>query len=160
MIDNLNIKIKENLTSKDLDNIKEDNLLIKKEIEEIKKVLPIAELKLPEEVVRLRNEREDIKVFLESLEMQFVNDRISKAEYEDVRKKNVKKLNDINEQLEKEWKNVERMLRGEPPETEQVEEKPKKKSTKKKKEKKKEKSQNKKEDRRKKILDDLKKLKV
>jgi hypothetical protein len=157
-IDSLNIKLKDYVQKDDLNVFREDNLLIKKEIEKINKVLPVAEIKLPEEVIKLRKEREDIEMFLESLESQFANDKISKAEYEDVRRSNLKKLEDIEDKLEKEWKDIDKMIKAEKPEEtpKEGEEKKKSKVRTKKKAKKKRKSQS---SRKKKILSELKKMK-
>jgi hypothetical protein len=110
-IDSLNVKFEGYITKKDLDSFREDNLLIKKEIEEIKKVLPVAELKLPENIINLRKEREDIKMLLDSLEDQHIVGKISRDEYENIKDANMKRLEEIRSLLEKEWKNVENLIK-------------------------------------------------
>jgi hypothetical protein len=110
-IDSLNVKFEGYVTKKDLDSFREDNMLIKKEIEEIKKVLPVAELKLPENIINLRKEREDIKMLLDSLEDQRTAGKISRNEYESIKDANVKRLEEIRSLLENEWKNVENLIK-------------------------------------------------
>jgi hypothetical protein len=110
-IDSLNVKFEGYITKKDLDSFREDNLLIKKEIEEIKKVLPVAELKLPENIINLRKEREDIKMLLDSLEDQHIVGKISRDEYESIKDANMKRLEEVRSLLEKEWKNVENLIK-------------------------------------------------
>jgi hypothetical protein len=109
-IDGLNVKFEGYITKKDLDSFKEDNILIKKQIEDIKKVLPIAELKLPESIINLRKEREDIKLLLDSLEDQTNKGKISKIDYEAMKNANMKKLENIRVDLEKEWKKIGKLL--------------------------------------------------
>jgi hypothetical protein len=115
-IDDINVKFEGYVTKKDLDAFREDDMLIKKQIENIKKVLPVVELKLPESIINLRKEREDIRLLLESLEEQYAKGKISKNEYETVKNANIKKLESIRIDLEKEWKKVEKIIK--PPEKE------------------------------------------
>ncbi len=110
-IDSLNVKFEGYITKKDLDAFKEDNMLIKKQIEDIKKVLPIAELKLPEDIINLRKEREDIKLLLESLEEQHERGKISKDEFTNIKDANLKRLEEIRLSLEDEWKKVGEFLK-------------------------------------------------
>jgi len=130
-IDSLNVKFEGYITKKDIDAFKEDNMLIKKQIEDIKKVLPIADLKLPENIISLRKEREDINLLLESLEEQCARGKISKDEFAKIKDANTKRLEEIRTSLESEWKNIEDLIKpaekeeAEPAKTE--EEKPKKK---------------------------------
>ena len=127
--DSLNVKFEGYVTKKDLDSFREDSMLIKKEIEDIKKVLPVAELKLPENIINLRKEREDIKMLLDSLEDQRTAGKISRDEYESIKDANVKRLEEIRSLLEKEWKNVETLIKpaegvGEEKKAEEETEKP------------------------------------
>jgi len=130
-IDALNVKFEGYISKKDLDSFKEDSILIKKQMDEIKKVLPIAELKLPENLINLRKEREDIRLLLESLEEQVARGKISKSDYQSIREANNKKLEKIRADLEKEWKKIGIKItppgkEEEVPETEiKVEERPK-----------------------------------
>jgi hypothetical protein len=116
-IDVLNVKFEGYVTKKDLDVFREDNVLIKKQIEDIKKILPVAELKLPENIINLRKEREDIKLLLGSLEEQYVKGKISKEEYEGIKSANIKRLEGIRTNLENEWKKIEKLIK--PPEKEE-----------------------------------------
>jgi len=133
-IDSLNVKFEGYITKKDIDAFKEDNMLIKKQIEDIKKVLPIADLKLPENIINLRKEREDINSLLESLEEQCVRGKVSKDEFAKIKDANTKRLEEIRTSLESEWKNIGDLIKPaekeEPEEAEPAkmkEEKPKKK---------------------------------
>ena len=110
-IDSVNVKFEGYITKKDLDSIKEDNMLIKKDVEDVKKVLPIVELKLPENIIDLRKEREDIKMLLDSLDEQRIAGKIARDEYENIKSANMKRLEEIGITLEKEWKNVEDLIK-------------------------------------------------
>jgi hypothetical protein len=107
----LNVKLKEYVPKSDMEDIKGEIIMVKKQMDEIKKVLPVAELKLPENMINLRKEKEDIEMFLESLESQHIEGKINKAEYEEMKKINVKKLNDVESKLEKEWKDIDRVMK-------------------------------------------------
>ncbi|MFH0929002.1 MAG: methyl-accepting chemotaxis protein [Candidatus Aenigmatarchaeota archaeon] len=177
-IDTLNIRLKEYVSKEDLDDFKEEVILIKKQIDEIKKVLPVADLKLPEELIKLRKEKEDIEMFLDSLETQAIQHKINKAEYEEMKRLNEKKLDGIRAKLEAQWKDIEIMLHPEAAKKEAVpiepepreqpksekaksdEAKKKPKKVKKRERKKTKKKANGLEDQKKKILKDLKELKV
>jgi hypothetical protein len=110
-IDTLNIKFEGYITKKDLDSFKEDMMLIKKQLEDIKKVLPVAELKLPENIINLRKEREDIRLFLDSLEEQFSGGKITKEEVENIKDANLKRLEEIRTSLDSEWKKIEKLIK-------------------------------------------------
>jgi hypothetical protein len=110
-IDSLNVKLKDYVSKSDMEDIKGEIVMVKKQMDEIKKVLPIAELKLPENMIKLRKDKEDIEMFLDSLESQHIEGKINKAEYEELKKINVKKLNDVESKLEKEWKDIDRVMK-------------------------------------------------
>ena len=157
-IDSLNVKLKDYVSKSDMENVKQEFIMIKKQIDEVKKVLPVAELKLPENMIKLRKDKEDIEMFLESLETQRIEGKISKAEYEELKRINVKKLDDIMAKLQKEWKDIDRVMKPEEEEGETTEDSQgdvvkKRKSKRKSKSKKNAKSER---DRKKKILKDLK----
>ena len=158
-IDNLNVKLKDYVSKDDNDEIRKEILLVKKQIEEIKKVLPIAELKLPENMIKLRKDKEDIEMFLESLETQAIEGKIDKAEYEEMKKINLKKLKDIENKLKKEWNDIDRVIKPDEPEEKETEEDAQEKVEKKAKKKRKRKAKKKtktESDRKKKILKGLK----
>ena len=158
-IDSVNVKLKEYVSKSDLEDIKGEIIMVKKQMDEIKKVLPVAELKLPENMIKLRKDKEDIEMFLESLESQRIEGKINKAEYEEMKKINLKKLDDVERSLEREWKDIDRVMKpdaeeGETEEDAQVSAMKKKKSKRNvKKARKKAKNE---KDRKKKILKDLK----
>ena len=112
-VDSLNLKLKEYVSKSDLEDFRGEIIMVKKQMDEIKKVLPVAELKLPENMIKLRKDKEDIEMFLDSLETQRVEGKINKAEYEEMKKINVKKLNDVESKLAKEWKDIDRVMKPE-----------------------------------------------
>jgi hypothetical protein len=120
-IDSVNVKFEGYVTKKDLDVFKEDNVLIKKDIEDIRKILPVAELKLPEKLINLRKEREDINLLIDSLDEQHSNGKISKEEYESIKNANMKRLEEIRVSLENEWKKVAVLIKPEKEEAAQTE---------------------------------------
>ncbi len=131
-IDALNVKFESYVSKKDMNVFKEDILLIKKQLENVNKVLPLVELKLPEIIIDLRKEREDILLLLDSLQEQYENKKISKEEYESFKTGNEKRLGEIEAELKEEWKKVEKMLKlskeekkEEVPKPEEKKEKPK-----------------------------------
>ena len=116
-VDALGLKVENLPTKNDLDTLRTDLLAMQKEIEEMKKVLPLLDAKLPETIVSLRKERESILLFLESLEEQFKTKAISRSDYEDAKKKSMAKLASIEKSLREEWKTLEAMVsKGSAPE--------------------------------------------
>jgi len=109
-VDEINARFENISTKKDLESIKSDILLIQKQIEEINKVLPIVKTRLPETIENLKREKDDILLFLNSLEDQLKSGVISVGEYEEVKKKNLQRLAEVNRELEKQWKLVEEIL--------------------------------------------------
>lgn len=110
-LDALNVKFESYVSKRDLEEIKEDIIVMKKQIEEINKVLPIVQVKLPETIIDLRKNRDDILLLLSSMEEKMREGKISKEEYESVKRINEKKLREIEELLRKEWKKVEKMVK-------------------------------------------------
>ncbi|MEM5879067.1 MAG: hypothetical protein QXU74_01060 [Candidatus Aenigmatarchaeota archaeon] len=110
-IDEMNVKFEGYVTKKDLEKFQEDLILIQKQIQEINKVLPMVEVKLPETIVNLRRERDDVIAFLNYLEEQFKAKKISKEEYEKIKETNKKKLEKIEKELRKEWEKIEKWIK-------------------------------------------------
>jgi len=111
-IDALNVRFGSYFTIKDMEEFKQEFLFVKKQMEEVSKILPIAELKLPEDIIKLRREREDIKMLLDSVDEQFLGGKMSEKEYENVKSGNMKKLERIERRLKEEWKRFEAMMGG------------------------------------------------
>jgi hypothetical protein len=109
-VDEINARFETIPTKKDLEGIRSDILIVQKQIDEINKVLPIVKTKLPETIEKLKREKEDILIFLDSLEDQLRSGAISVGEYEEVRKKNLQRLADVEKRLEREWKLVEEII--------------------------------------------------
>jgi hypothetical protein len=123
LVDELNLKLEGFSTKKDLELVKGDILVIQKQIEEINKVLPAIQTKIPEPIVELKKEKEDIMLFLDSLEDQLKKGIISIGEYERVKRENLQRLKEIDEELKEKWeKIIEALSKGEVPEVEGKEE--------------------------------------
>ena len=115
-VDGINTRIDNLPTKKDLDVIKADIIVLKKQVEEINKVLPVVQARLPETIESVRRERESILLFMDSLQEQVKSGKISIGEYEEIKKKNMKKLADIENKLKKEWEKIEEIVsKGEIP---------------------------------------------
>ncbi len=110
-IDALNVKFESYVSKKDLGVFREDILIIKKQLENINKILPLAEVKLPENIIDLRKEREDILLLLDSLQEQYENKKITRAEYKNFKEGNETRLKEIEKQLASEWKKIERIIK-------------------------------------------------
>jgi hypothetical protein len=98
-IDALNAKFEGYVSKKDLDVFREDMMIIKKQIESVNKVLPLVDLKLPQEIIDLRREREDILLLLRSLQDQYENKKIDKSEYMSFKEGNQKRMEEIDRDL-------------------------------------------------------------
>jgi len=109
-IDAINARLNDVITRKDLDTTRQDILLLHNHLEEIQKVLPLLETKMPETIAALREERGNIQLFLESLADHYKSRTITSVEYEEAKRKNMAKLAKIEEQLRDEWKKVEGMV--------------------------------------------------
>ncbi|HKZ45622.1 MAG TPA: hypothetical protein VJ343_02860 [archaeon] len=110
-IDGLNVKFESYVSKKDLDAFKEDVFVIKKQIEEINKILPMLQINFPESMITLRKDKEDILMFLDSVEEQLRAGKLIRSEYEKIKESNKKKLKEIDEQLDREWKILEKVLK-------------------------------------------------
>lgn len=114
-VDGINVRFESYVSKKDLEDFREEVFAIKKEVENIDKVLPMVNEKLPDEILELRKEREDINMLLASLQEQLNSRQISKVEYDSFKESNEKRLREIGRQLDKEWKKLEK--RGKQEET-------------------------------------------
>jgi len=121
-VDELNLKLEGFSTKKDLELVKGDILVIQKQIEEINKVLPAIQTKIPEPIAELKKEKEDITLFLDSLEDQLKKGIISIGEYERVKRENLQRLKEIDDELKEKWeKIIEALSKGEPLEVKEKE---------------------------------------
>lgn len=100
----------------DIAKVNNDIMLLQRQIENINKMVPVLQSNVPEPIIRLRQERDDIKIFLESLETQFKSGKLKLRDYEGIKKKNLAKLKSLEKALEREWKSVEEMFRKRPKE--------------------------------------------
>ncbi|MCX8191148.1 MAG: hypothetical protein N3D78_03135 [Candidatus Aenigmarchaeota archaeon] len=109
-LEEINSKLENVATLKDIDAIRYDFLTLKNQIEEINKVLPIVETKIPETIIKLREERDDLLTLIKSLEEQSKEGKISKKSYEESKKKALRRLEKIREELIREWKKIESFI--------------------------------------------------
>jgi chromosome segregation ATPase len=108
-LDGLNVKFEGYSTKKDLDQNRDDIIFLKKELETIKKSMGLIQSTLPEPIVELRKQRDDIKIFLDSVEEQMKGGKIKISDYENMKKKNIEKLKTIENSIQSEWKIIEAM---------------------------------------------------
>jgi hypothetical protein len=114
-IDALNVKFEGYVSKSDLDAFREEMFSVQKQLENVDKVLPMVNEKLPEDIINLRKEREDIQMLLESLQEQFQNKKISKAEYYSFKENNEKRVKEIEKELEREWKKYDKSKKPDKP---------------------------------------------
>ena len=112
-MDGMNVKLEGFIAKKDMDDVKQDMIGINKQIEEMNKILPIADAKLPENITNYRKDKDDITMFLGSLEDQYKRGRVSKQEYESVKIANIRKLGELKANLENEWRKLEQTVAAE-----------------------------------------------
>jgi uncharacterized coiled-coil DUF342 family protein len=106
----INTRLENVATLKDIESLRTDIMSIRTQIDEINKVLPIAEAKIPETIKRLREERDDILLLLQSLETELKQGKISLGDYNSSKSKALEKLRRIEDQLIEEWKKVEKFI--------------------------------------------------
>jgi chromosome segregation ATPase len=114
-LDAIGIKFEGYTTKKEMEEEKEDILILNKEQESIKNVMAIVQTNVPEPILRLRKDREDIKLFLDSLDDQMKSGKLKMVDYESVKRKNIEKLKLIDDELVREWKKFEVLLKNAPP---------------------------------------------
>ncbi len=116
-VDDLGLKFENYSTKKDLQDEKQDLMIISKELDGLKDNLGILQSKVPETITVLRKEREDIQMFLDHLDEQLKAGAIQKIEYENVKTKNMDKLKLLDNSLREEWKKFEKAMATAPKET-------------------------------------------
>ncbi len=101
--DGLNIKFESYVEKKDMTTLKEDMADIQKKIEELRKIMkkavPFADVQIPEELVSLQAEREDIESLLSSVEYEHEKKQIADSEYLSIKEKNEARLKEIKEKI-------------------------------------------------------------
>lgn len=113
-IDEINVKLDGFSTKKDLEMIKGDLLVLQKQVEEINSALGAIRTRIPEPIEQLKKEKESIEFFLSSLEEQLKDGRISLGEYEKIRKNNLERIKEIEDELREKWeKIIEAISKGE-----------------------------------------------
>lgn len=111
-MDGLNARMNELMTKKDLDTVREDVMVLQRQMEEFNKALPIVDSKMPETIALLRNERNNVLLFMDTLKEHFRSGIINAVEFEDAKRKNMAKLAKIESDLKQEWRNFQAMVQS------------------------------------------------
>ncbi|MCS7123298.1 MAG: hypothetical protein RMJ17_01855 [Candidatus Aenigmarchaeota archaeon] len=111
-ISEINAKIENLATNKDLDAVRSSIAILDTQIKEFEKSLPLIDAKIPETIKRLRDERDDLIILLESLKNQLKEGKISIGDYEKSKANTEKRIKEIEDKLIEEWKRVEKFLEG------------------------------------------------
>jgi len=109
-LEGINARLENSATLKDLESFRADLFSFKTQIDEINKVMPIVETKIPETIKRLREERDDVLLLLKSLEEELKQGKISQEDYNNSKKKAMQKLREIEDKLIDEWKRIEKFI--------------------------------------------------
>ena len=113
-LDSIGIKFEGYTTKKEMEEEKQDIFILGKQQDDIKNAMAIVQGSVPEPILQLRKEREDIKLFLDSLDEQVKGGKIKAVDYETAKKNNIEKLKVIDSQLLAEWKKFEKMSKEAP----------------------------------------------
>ena len=109
-IEGINARLENMATLKDLESFRTDVASLRSQIDEINKVLPIVEAKIPESIKRLREERDDVLLLINSLDEELKQGKISLGDYNSSKSKALEKLRKIEDQLIEEWKKIEKFI--------------------------------------------------
>lgn len=109
-IDEIGIRIEGLTPRKDFESYLNDIMILKKQVEEASRIIPMMKIKLPEPIQKLSKERDEVNAMLDVLEEQVKNGTISVGEYEKLKKANEKKLKFVEDALESEWKKIEKII--------------------------------------------------
>jgi hypothetical protein len=104
--DGVNIKFEGYATKKDFQTLEEDLIVIKKQIEDISKALPMIKINLPEPILEIRKGMDDIHLLLNSVEEQYRNGKIRLTDYNKIRDINKKKLEEMQNEIKDEWNRI------------------------------------------------------
>lgn len=111
-VDDLELDVEDAVEEDELEKLRERIQELESQLEEYGKIAPLADMSLPEPIVQLREKRNDIESFLEDLETQHEEGKISTSEYERIKDANEQKLEDIREKLVKAWQGAEDVIEG------------------------------------------------
>jgi hypothetical protein len=109
-VETIDTRLENVATLKDIESFRADIMSIRSQIDEINKVLPITEAKIPETIKRLREERDDVLLLIKSLETELQLGKISLGDYNLAKSKALEKLRKIEDQLIEEWKRIEKFI--------------------------------------------------
>lgn len=105
-IDRINLTFENYMSKKDLDTLNQDLTMMKTQVQDLNKALPIIKLKAPESIANLKKEKDDIEMLMSTLKEEKDRGKITEKEYKRITKKNDLKLRKLDVQLEKEWKKI------------------------------------------------------
>jgi hypothetical protein len=111
-IDRINVGLENYMTKKDLDAMNAQIALMQGQLSELNKALPMLQMKMPENISLLRNEKDDIAMFMTSLEEQMNQGKIPRKEFEKIKEKNNAKLVELDDKLKREWEKVSKLIPG------------------------------------------------
>ncbi len=101
-VDDINIKIGKLASEEELFKLKEMLNDFTKDLEEVKKAvktgIPFVG-PLPEEVQKLQQKKDEIKILLDSIDEQYKSRKLKEDEYKKIREANLQKLADIDQQI-------------------------------------------------------------
>ncbi len=120
-VDRLNLNFENYMSKKDMDSITQEMNMLQTSIQELSKALPIVQMKVPENIMLLKKEKEDIDLFMRTLREQMETGRLGKEEYETIRMKNDQKLASIDDELRKQWEMFSHLATSAKPEDEKKE---------------------------------------
>jgi len=109
-VDSLNIKFEDYITKRDINEFKEELIMIHGQLEHLNSITPIAEFKIPEKIKNLKREKGDIKTLLESLKENYEDGGMSEKEYGIAKKRNEMKITKIDDKLDDEWAKLKRFI--------------------------------------------------
>ena len=109
-IDEINLKMDESATKKDFSSFSGEIMILRKQMEEVQRLVPLLKVKIPEPIEKLGKDKEEIKAMLEMLDSQQASGTISKQEYDKLKKANENKLKKTEDAIDNEWKRIEKFI--------------------------------------------------
>lgn len=106
-VDTITVNLDSYSAKSDFEKFKGDVLALQESMGRIRTsldaVIPLVQLKLPDSIKSLREEKEGIETLLSSIADEVKKGRVPRSEYEKAKARNMKRLSEIDEKLKKEW---------------------------------------------------------
>jgi len=113
-LDVLSVRMDDYVTMSNFDNLKKTISDLDIRVVTVKnmigKLIPVARMKIPQQISDLQEEREAIKSLIESIESEYSEGKLTKGRYSIAAKKNLQKLRGIEARLKTEWGRFEKMV--------------------------------------------------